>query len=355
MASVRQHRGRFQVRWRVGTKERSQSFEKRRDADRFASRIETDLDRGDYIDPRAGLSSFGDYADRWLELRADRARSTLDRDRSYLASMILPTFGRVPVVAIKTTDIEAWVVRLPQAPATVAKALGMMRGILDLARRDQALRVNPASDVRPPRRLRREQVGRALSDDEIGRVLDASEAVDERLAPIVWLLGRCGLRIGEALAVRRMDVDLKAGMLSVSRSMSRNEGPRPVKGRASELDGRRIPIPPDVVDRLRSHLDNQSVTTIDGLLFTNHNGAPVGYHNWRSRKWCRIVELADVGALRPHDLRHSAITRLFVADRWSPAEVQAWAGHSDPRITLAIYTHVNSGALPTPSSIRISR
>jgi integrase len=355
MASVRRHRGKYQVRWRVGTSERSQTFDKRRDAERFAAKIATDLDRGDYIDPRAGLLLFGQYADRWLELRGDRAKSTLDRDRSYLDSMILPTFGRLSVAGIKTTDIEAWVVKLHQAPATVAKALGMVRAILDLARRDQAIRVNPASDVRPPRRPRRNQPGRALTDEEINRILKASEDVDGNLAPLVWLLGRCGLRIGEALAIRRSDIDLRTGMLSVSRSMSRTEGPRPVKGRSSEADGRSIPMPPDVVDRLRRHLESQTVTTIDGLLFTNRSGGPVGYHNWRSRKWCKIVDQAGVGAVRPHDLRHSAITRLFVVDRWSPAEVQAWAGHSDPRITLAVYTHVNSDALPTPSTIGFGR
>ncbi|MCL1598074.1 MAG: hypothetical protein M3094_02735, partial [Actinomycetia bacterium] len=83
MASVRQHRGKFQVRWRVGPQERAQTFDKRRDAERFSAQVETDLARGDYIDPRAGLVTVGDYADRWMTLRRSMARSTRDRDRSY--------------------------------------------------------------------------------------------------------------------------------------------------------------------------------------------------------------------------------------------------------------------------------
>lgn len=246
MASVRTHRGKFQVRWRVGPQERSQVFEKSREAERFASRVETDIARGDYIDPQAGLVLFSDYAERWLELRSDRALSTLERDRSYLRSMILPTFGRSTVVGIKTTDVEAWVVKLDHAPATAVKALGMVKAVLDLARRDQAIRYNPASDVKAPRQARRDQPGRALTDSELGRVLEAADALEPATAGIVWLMGRCGLRIGETLALRRSDVDFATGTIAVRRSMSRGEGPRPVKGRSTEAEGRVVSMPVDV-------------------------------------------------------------------------------------------------------------
>jgi integrase len=60
------------------------------------------------------------------------------------------------------------------------------------------------------------------------------------------------------------------------------------------------------------------------------------------------AERAGVDA-NPHDLRHTCATRLFTVDRWNPAEVQRFLGHSDPRITLAIYTHLSSDDLPAPS------
>ena len=66
--------------------------------------------------------------------------------------------------------------------------------------------------------------------------------------------------------------------------------------------------------------------------------------------WAQIAAEADVGHIVPHDLRHTCITRLFVVDRWTPAEVQRFVGHSDPRITLAIYSHVTPESLPIPSS-----
>jgi integrase len=67
--------------------------------------------------------------------------------------------------------------------------------------------------------------------------------------------------------------------------------------------------------------------------------------------WTPIVATAGADCVS-HDLRHTAATRLIRDDRWSPAEVQRFLGHRDPRITLAIYTHVTAEDLPTPSSLR---
>ena len=64
----------------------------------------------------------------------------------------------------------------------------------------------------------------------------------------------------------------------------------------------------------------------------------------------KIVEDLNFG-VRPHDLRRTAATRLFTVDRWTPAEVQAFLGHRDPRVTLGIYTLVEAEDLPRPSTL----
>jgi integrase len=106
----------------------------------------------------------------------------------------------------------------------------------------------------------------------------------------------------------------------------------------------------DLADRLRVHVEQTSILSIDGLLFTGGRGRPLSYRNWLMRKWNRITEVAGVDAV-PHDLRHTVATRLMLVDRWSPSEVQHFLGHRDPRITLAIYTHINTDDLPTPSAL----
>lgn len=161
---------------------------------------------------------------------------------------------------------------------------------------------------------------------------------------------RAGLRIGEAIALSRGDVDLAAGTLTVRRSMNRAGELVAVKGRKRHDQGRVIPMPPDLIERLRRHLADERLVSLGRLLFTSPGGQPIRYSNWRRRVWSRIVELTGVDA-RPHDLRRTCATRLIVEDRWSPAEVQAFLGHRDPRVTLAIYTQVSADDLPTPSAL----
>jgi integrase len=66
--------------------------------------------------------------------------------------------------------------------------------------------------------------------------------------------------------------------------------------------------------------------------------------------WVKITRRIGFDAT-PHDLRRTAATRLFLVDRWTPAEVQAFMGHLDPRVTLGIYTHVSTDDLPAPSRL----
>jgi integrase len=53
----------------------------------------------------------------------------------------------------------------------------------------------------------------------------------------------------------------------------------------------------------------------------------------------------------PHDLRHSVTTRLFTRDGWTVPAAATYMGHSDPKVTLKIYTHLTAAALPRPSAI----
>ena len=348
MAHIRRHpvSGKWQVRYRDPTgRERSKNFDRNFDAERFAATVTADVYRGDYLDPHMGRTTVAEFAERWTATRQHLAQATRDHDRHLLASLILPTFGERPVASLRQSEVAAWLSELDVAPSTKAKALQKLSAVLRLAVADGALKVNPADGVdRPTVKTKRE--GRALTDAEVSKILEAAEQVDPDTAVMVWLMARAGLRIGEVLALNRSDVDLAARMLNVHTSMSRREGDRPVKGRDGR--GRTIPISEDLAERLRNHMARK-VASIDGRLFTAPRGGRVRYDNWRTRTWYRIEKLADIGDVNPHDLRHTLATRLFVVDGWTVPQVQALLGHADPRVTLKVYTHVFPEDLPKPS------
>ena len=245
---------------------------------------------------------------------------------------------------MRPSEIETWLARLEVAPSTKAKALQKLAAILRLAVGDGAIKANPCDGIRRPSQKPRRE-GRALSEEEVAAVIHAAEEVDETTAAMVWLMARAGLRSGEVLALRRED--LGKGVLHVRGSMSRREGLRSVKG----SDGARsIPLSPELEARLRRHLTAQRVASLDGWLFTAPRGGQVRYDNWRTRTWNRIVEAAGIGDVTPHDLRHTLATRLFLVDRWTVPQVQAYLGHADPTVTLKVYTHVSAEDLPRPSN-----
>ena len=352
MASIRRHpvNNKWQVRYRdPDGKQRTRNFDRKVDANAFAEDVEADKRRGQYVDPHAGKITFDVYADRWIATRADKATQTINRDKSYLNSMILPTFKSRPVAAITTSEISQWVATLDRADTTRAKALQILSAVLEVARHDRAITVNPAVDVK---RIRPEpdRIGKALTDAEVTAILDAAEHTDETTAGVVWLMARAGLRIGEALAIHWSDIDLDRGILQVRRSLTPTVDLVAVKGRKRADQGRTIPMPPDLTARLAQHQKLSSSRDIGGFMFTAPKGGPIRVGNWRRRVWYRIVEAAGVDCV-PHDLRHTTATRLMLQDRWTPAEVQTYLGHSDPRVTLKIYTHITSDDLPTPSQM----
>lgn len=346
MASVKKlESGKWQVRFRdPSSRQRARNFRLRADADRFAAKVKVSVDEGTFIDPTAAVMTFDELANRWQKTRLGLAKSTRDQDRHYLTSLILPEFGGQRVRAITHSQVAAWVAGLDVAPATAKKALQKVSAVLKLAVRDRVLDQNPCDGVTRP--TVESRAGKALDADAVARVLDAAEQVDSDTAAMVWLMVGGGLRVGEVIGLKRSDVDLAAGTLRVARSMSRSEG---VKAPKTDAGVRTIPLPSDTLARLAEHMQ-ADVVSIDGWLFTAPMGGPVSYTNWRQRVWSKIVKLADVDDVNPHDLRHTAGSRL-IDEGWTLPQVARFLGHADSSITAKVYVHLIDEELPVPSDV----
>ena len=79
--------GRYQVRYRTAggrSVTAPTTFETKADAGRYLSKIETDMLRGEWADPRLGRTTFGEWADRWLDSTVNLRANTKDGYRSIL-------------------------------------------------------------------------------------------------------------------------------------------------------------------------------------------------------------------------------------------------------------------------------
>ncbi len=63
---------------------------------------------------------------------------------------------------------------------------------------------------------------------------------------------------------------------------------------------------------------------------------------WRARHWQPAIRATGLAPLRPHDLRHTAVS-LWIAAGASPKQITTWAGHTSVALVLDRYGHLLPG------------
>jgi hypothetical protein len=111
MAHIRKHsrRGKdggrrtaYEVRYRDPSgRERSRTFPRRIDAERFASTIDADSARGQYVDPVLGKTSFAEFSREWLVTTGHLRPKTREGYESILRTHLLPAFGDQPIAKVR--------------------------------------------------------------------------------------------------------------------------------------------------------------------------------------------------------------------------------------------------------------
>ncbi|MGH9064512.1 MAG: site-specific integrase, partial [Acidimicrobiales bacterium] len=145
----------------------------------------------------------------------------------------------------------------------------------------------------------------------------------------------------EIAALRVRDLDLRAGIVSVERSIAVVPGCR-IEGRPKTKAGRRMVILPRfLIDRLRAHLGDRLLDR-DAYVFAAADGGPLNYGTFYGLYFKPAVRAAlpeRLHALRFHDLRHSYASFL-VEQGAHPKEMAELMGHASVQITLDRYSHV---------------
>jgi hypothetical protein len=108
--------------------------------------METDRERGEYIDPEAGKVRFEEVAGRWLASRVVDPSSAIKYE-SAPRLHVAPVFGRRQLRTIKPSEIAAWVAGLDArfGSSTARTAYLVLHGTLDLAVDDGSIKKNPAN------------------------------------------------------------------------------------------------------------------------------------------------------------------------------------------------------------------
>jgi integrase len=316
-------------------RERSKSFSRKVDAERWLTEVEHAKTRGSWTDPALGRVRFADWLAAWWATTTNLRPTTRARDETLLRLYAIPRFGDMPLAAISQLEVRAWVADLSArgfAPATVTKAYQLLGKVMAAAVDAGYLAQTPCRKVPLPK-VEREEM-RFLTPTEI---VTLAEAIRPTYRALVFVGAYGGLRIGELAGLRRGRVDLLRGTVSVAEVITEVSGRLhfgPPKTRASR---RTVGLPRFVMRELEGHLAGN--TAPDDRVFTAPQGGTLRIVAFRKRIWRPATEAAGLAGLRIHDLRHTAVA-LWIAAGASPKEVAARAGHTSVSFTLDRYGHL---------------
>jgi len=277
-----------------------------------------------------------------------------ERYEELVEFQVVPFLGTKLLQKLRAMDIEAWhdylrtKGRLDGTGGLSTRTIGHVHKLLKRVLRDAVqhglVLKNVAAEVRAPKIVAAEM--RILTPEQVSALpsMLAGRTVE---APALTSLFT-GLRRGELLALRWLDVDFDRKRMTIRRALEQTvEFGTRVKEPKTKSGKRTIGLPDIVVETLREHRRQQLEMRLalglgkpseDALVFP----APGTERLWSpdvfSGLWKDVETELGLG-ISFHSLRHTHASQLIAADV-PITEIAHRLGHQSPSTTLSIYAHL---------------
>lgn len=320
--------------WAPDGKQRSKSFPRKTAAERWLTNELSKLDRGEWLDPKAGGTTVREWSETWLYGLADVKPKTRAGYESLLRSRVLPEFGEHQLRQVSPAAIRAWMAAMSEeglSAARIRQARQVVHQMFEQAVSDGLIARNPSARVKAPTVRRRRQV--FLTAEEVARLADTAAERQEGAGVLIRFLAYSGLRWGEAVALRRSSITRKGRRVRVKEAAT-EVGGKLEFGTPKSHEARSVILPAFVAARLASHIEG---IPKEALAFTAPQGGPLRNSNFRRSVWMPACEESGMPeGLLIHDLRDSAAS-LMISAGASIMAVQRQLGHASASMTLDVY------------------
>lgn len=296
-------------------------------------------------------SRFSALIDYWLEdmeIEDRLSRTTRLLYERNMLTLVAPAFAELTLREIGVARCDYFIKQLArQSYSRARQARVVLRLALSLAVRHEIIPRNPIDHISRLRRPAR--TPDAFEDSEVSLIRDAIQVWEERpikagprpdgqLGQIVEVLLGTSVRIGEVLAIRLRDLDLRGACPTVricGTIISRKGEPTHRQNHPkTSRSVRRIVLPQFAVKAIRERMRRRLSIDPDALLFCNRNGDPLTTNNVR-RQLRSIMDQAGLEGVTPHRFRRTGATTIYEAGGLDLAA--GLLGHTDPRITQQHY------------------
>jgi integrase len=277
-------------------------------------------------------ATFSQFVTRWqATVLTQHKPSTQATIRSHLRKYLVPGFGTLSMRDIQPETIQRFLSGLNVSPKTVRNIYATLQMIWRSARAWRYVAHDALDAVVLPKQRRARQFFYTI--EETHRILTKAT---EPYKTFYWLAAETGMRAGELCGLRTDDLNLERGLVQICQSAWRGKLQEPKTDNAV----RSFALSPQLVAHLTAYKQRWRPNEMR-LLFATRNGTPWDANLLVKRKLRPLLDSLGIAGGGLHAFRHansSFMDRLSV-----PLKVrQQRLGHSDPRLTLGVYTHVVS-------------
>lgn len=275
--------------------------------------------------------------------------------RNYIESS---SIGKIKLIDLRTHHIQAYynslVAEEGKSPSTIKTINKCLKSCLNQALKEGYVVKNYCTIVTLPKDPESSKNSINVFTLEEQQIF-MKECMNNKNGMLYILALGTGLRLGEILALRWTDINLKENYINIDKALKStyiidNKGNReftvieqPPKTKNSI---RTVPLNNNLIVLLQDHRKKQMIqrnSNIDiyfdnNLVFATPQGNYLSESNVR-KSFKRLLKKCSLNNFRLHDLRHTFATRLF-ENGIPPKTVQSLLGHSNISTTLNIYTHV---------------
>jgi integrase len=285
--------------------------------------VETQIAEDRYIEKDKNAKMTIDGICKWyLVLEDIKAKKSYRRDKQFIASLLRLLDGNVLVKDLNIGIVEEYrVKRLKEpsthtdktiAPATVNKEVACLVTALNKGVNHNKISSNPIVGIKKLRE--NNQRNRTLTDEEFESLL--SYCPNYLQGPVLIAYYQA-LRQNEILSLTWESVDLAKGFIRLKAENTKTG------------EKRSIPIHPRVAELLK-HLPRGIRTK---RVFLKNGNPMIRFEGHTRREFNKALEKAEIQDFRFHDLRHCAITNLYLSGE-NPLVIMAIAGHHTVSMNL---------------------
>lgn len=331
---------------------RRRGFATRREAQTALTELLASMQHGTFVKPER--LSVGDYLTEWMDALSSTGRgpSTVYSYQSNLRLHVVPFIGDVYLQALTALDLDRLYRQLLEngrqgggqlSPRTVRYIHTILSAALKDAVNKGLLSRNPALASSPPAAGATKAPEMSWwRPDQLKEFLKF--VAEDDIGSLIRVAAMTGMRRGEVVGLRWVDVDLAAGRLTVRRQLAsvnykvRWDRPKSEKGRRTiDLDDDTL----SVLEQGREQLSALPANEL-GLVFPRADGTP-RHPEQVSSTFERLVARSGLPRIRMHDLRHTHAAHLIAAGV-DPLTISRRLGHASVSFTLDRYGHLMAQA-----------